>query len=328
MRAHRVVMALTPGMPIFEAAVPCMIFGVDRSHVVRPWYEFSIVGVGDGPVPLLPGFHFHQTASDSELPRADTLVIPACLDVHEAPPPELVDVVRSAHRRGTRILSICSGAFVLAAAGILDGRRATTHWLHADELARRYPAVTVDPTVLYIEDGNVITSAGTVAGIDACLHLVRLDHGAAVAAEVARRIVTPPHRDGGQAQYIRPATPNSGDGWFPLLLEWTVQQLHRPLTTADLAARGNVSVRTVERRFAETLGLSPLQWLLQQRVRRAQQLLETTDQPIARIATACGFGTPASLRAHFARVVGASPATYRRTFSTGGGTVGVLGRAD
>ncbi|MGK5683932.1 helix-turn-helix domain-containing protein [Actinoplanes sp. URMC 104] len=314
MVAHRVVMAISPGMPIFEAAVPSMIFGVDRSHVVTPWYDFSIVGVGDGPMPLLPGFHFEQTAPDSDLRRADTLVIPACLNVHDAPPPALVDIVRSAHRRGTRILSICSGAFVLAAAGVLDHRRATTHWLHADELARRYPAVEVDPRVLYVEDGTIITSAGTVAGIDACLHLVRLDHGSAVAAEVARRIVTPPHRDGGQAQYFRPALPAAGDGWLAPLLDWATRNLHRPLTTADLAARGNVSVRTLERRFAQVLGLSPLQWLLRQRVRRAQQLLETTDRPIAWIAARCGFGTAAGIRAHFARIVGVSPAAYRRAF--------------
>src|SRR5205823_9637286 len=234
MRAHRVVMAIAPDMPIFEAAVPCTVFGVDRSHVVSPWYQFSIVGIGAGPVPLTPGFHFRQTDTDADLQRADTLIVPACLNVHERPPAALIDVVRDAYRRGTRILSICSGAFVLAAAGILDGRRATTHWVHADELARRYPAVRVDPSVLYVEDGNVITSAGTVAGIDACLHLVRLDHGAAVAAEVARRIVAPPHRDGGQAQYFRPAAPAPEDGWLAPLLDWASEQLHRPLTTADL----------------------------------------------------------------------------------------------
>ncbi|MFD6101508.1 GlxA family transcriptional regulator [Nocardia salmonicida] len=314
MSSHRIVMVIAAGMPIFEAAVPCMVFGVDRSHVVSPWYEFSVVAVGDDPVPLLPAFRFDQATPSDDLERADTLVVPACLNVHDGPPPELVDVVRDAHRRGVRILSICSGAFVLAAAGILDGRRATTHWVHADELARRYPAVHVDASVLYVEDGNVITSAGTVAGIDACLHLVRSDHGAAAAAEVARRIVMPPHRDGGQAQYFRPVAPTSGDSWLAPLLDWASAELHRPLTTADLAAHARVSVRTIERRFADVLGLSPLQWLLQQRVRRAQQMLESTDQPVGRIAAACGFGTPSGLRAHFARVTGVSPTVYRRAF--------------
>ncbi|GIJ48765.1 AraC family transcriptional regulator [Virgisporangium aliadipatigenens] len=312
--AHRVVMVLSPGMPIFEAAVPSIIFGVDRSYLVSPWYTFSVVGIGAGAMPLSDGFSFTPPDPDADAAHADTLIVPACENVHAQQPPELLDVVRAAHARGARILSICSGAFVLAAAGILDGRRATTHWLHAPELAERHPAVKVDASVLYVEDDNVITSAGTVAGIDACLHLVRVDHGAAVAAEVARRIVTTPHRDGGQAQYVRPVASPVDDGWLAPLLDWASAQLHRPLTAADLAARANVSVRTVERRFATVLGMSPLQWLLQQRVRRAQQLLETTDRPIEWIATTCGFGTAASLRAHFARVVGLAPTAYRRGF--------------
>ncbi|MDH2424360.1 helix-turn-helix domain-containing protein [Sphaerisporangium sp. TRM90804] len=314
MRAHHVVMAVTDDMPIFEAAVPCQVFGVDRPHLADPWYRFSVVPVGDAPVRLSPGFTLSPVSRGWDLGSTDTLVVPACENVHDDPPAELVDLVREAYRRGIRILSICSGAFVLAAAGVLDGRRATTHWLHADELSRRYPAVRVDPSVLYVEDANVITSAGTVAGIDACLHVVRVDHGAAVAAELARRLVTPPHRDGGQAQYHRPASPPPRGDWLPALLDWAAEHLHLPLSTAALAAQANVSVRTVERRFAEALGMSPLRWLLQQRVRRAQQFLETSDRPIAWIATTCGFGGPASLRAHFARTVGVSPTTYRRTF--------------
>ncbi|MEV2271373.1 GlxA family transcriptional regulator [Nonomuraea africana] len=314
MRPHRVVMAVTDDMPIFEAAVPCQVFGVDRPHLADPWYQFSAVPVGTAPVRLSPGFTLAPARHGWDLASTDTLVVPACTNVHDDPPAELVDVVREAYRRGIRILSICSGAFVLAAAGVLDGRRATTHWLHAEELSRRYPAVRVDPSVLYVEDANVITSAGTVAGIDACLHVVRVDHGAAVAAELARRLVTPPHRDGGQAQYHRPTSPVVRDDWLATLLDWAGEHLHLPLSTADLAAQANVSVRTVERRFAEALGMSPLRWLLQQRVRRAQQFLETSDRPIGWIAATCGFGGPASLRAHFARIVGVSPTAYRRTF--------------
>ncbi|MFF4615066.1 helix-turn-helix domain-containing protein [Nonomuraea jabiensis] len=314
MRAHHVVMAVTDDMPIFEAAVPCQVFGVDRPHLADPWYRFSAVPIGDAPVRLSPGFTLAPVSGGWDLNSTDTLVIPACTNVHDDPPAELVDVVREAYGRGIRILSICSGAFVLAAAGVLDGRRATTHWLHAEELSRRYPAVRVDPSVLYVEDANVITSAGTVAGIDACLHVVRVDHGAAVAAELARRLVTPPHRDGGQAQYHRPASPVVRDDWLAALLDWATEHLHLPLSIADLATQANVSVRTVERRFAEALGMSPLRWLLQQRVRRAQQFLETSDRPIGWIADSCGFGGPASLRAHFARIVGVSPTTYRRTF--------------
>ncbi|CAM3506567.1 GlxA family transcriptional regulator [Kibdelosporangium persicum] len=313
MRAHSVVMAVTEDMPVFEAAVPCQVFGVDRPHLADPWYSFTVVPVGNRPVRLSPGFTVAPVSGGWDLGTTDTLVVPACTNVHDAPPAELVAVVREAYERGIRILSICSGAFILAAAGVLDGRRATTHWLHADELSRRYPAVRVDPSVLYVEDANVITSAGTVAGIDACLHVVRIDHGAAVAAELARRLVTPPHRDGGQAQY-RPAAPVVRDDWLAPLLDWADEHLHLPLTTADLAARANVSVRTVERRFAEALGMSPLRWLLQQRVRRAQQLLETSDRPVSWIADTCGFGGAAGLRAHFARIVGMSPTTYRRTF--------------
>ncbi|MFB9908856.1 helix-turn-helix domain-containing protein [Allokutzneria oryzae] len=314
MRPHSVVMAVVDDMPIFEAAVPCQVFGVDRPHLADPWYRFTVVPVGSAPVRLSPGFTLAPSRDGWDLEPMDTLVVPAYTSVHADPPEDLVDLVRRAHERGTRILSICSGAFVLAAAGVLDGRRATTHWLHAEELARRYPAVRVDPSVLYVEDANVITSAGTVAGIDACLHVVRVDHGAAVAAELARRLVTPPHRDGGQAQYHRPASPVVRDDWLAALLDWAGQRLHLPLSTSDLAGRANVSVRTLERRFAEVLGMSPLRWLVQQRVRRAQQFLETSDQPVDWIADSCGFGGPASLRAHFARIVGMSPTAYRRAF--------------
>lgn len=315
---HHVVLALSNQMPIFEAAVPCEVFGIDRSDLASPWYRFSIVGVGDEQVTLASRFQLTVGGNERQqrlaLASADTLIVPACANVHDNPPQALVEVVRAAYERGTRILSICSGAFVLAAAGVLDGRRATTHWMHAEELARRYPAVQLDPAVLYVEDRNVITSAGTAAGIDACLHLVRLDHGAAVAAELARRLVTPPHRDGGQTQYYRFAAPPVAEDWLAGLLEWIGEQLHRRLVTADLAAHANLSPRTLERRFAAALGMSPLQWLLHQRVRRAQQLLETTDLPIDWIATRCGFGSPASLRAHFSRLVTVSPSAYRRTF--------------
>lgn len=311
-------MVVSAGMPIFEAAVPCEVFGIDRPDLASPWYRFSVLGPGPGPgpVPMTAGFVLAESGNRDVLARADTLVIPACASIHEQPPQELVGIVRAAYQRGTRILSICSGAFVLAAAGVLDGKRATTHWMHAGELARRYPAVRVDPSVLYTDDNNVITSAGTAAGIDACLHAVRSDHGAAVAAELARRLVTPPHRDGGQAQYYRLPPATSSSDWLAPLLDWASSNLDKPLVTADLASRAQVSVRTLERRFATTLHISPLQWLLAQRVRQAQQLLETTDLPVDWIASRCGFGTTASLRAHFARTVGVPPIAYRRTFRT------------
>jgi AraC family transcriptional activator FtrA len=312
---HRVVLAVTDGMPIFEASVPCEVFGIDRPDLASPWYSFSVVGLGDAPLSLGPGFWLSPTGDVGALARADTLVVPACASVHDDPPAPLVDAVRAAHDRGARLVSICSGAFILAAAGILDGRRATTHWMHAAELTRRYPTIRVDPNVLYVDDGDVITSAGTAAGIDACLHVVRVDHGAAVAAELARRLVTPPHREGGQAQYTRSPTPVHDD-WLAPLLDWANARLDAPLTIADLATQADVSIRTLERRFTHTFGAPPLHWLLRQRVRRAQELLETTNRPVEAVATSCGFGTAASMRAHFKRHTGVSPAAYRRTFQT------------
>lgn len=307
------VLAVASGMPIFEASVPCEVFGIDRPDLASPWYRFSVVGVGEEPVRIGPSFHLTPTADTDALARADTVVVPACANVHDEQPAPLVDAVRAAHERGARLVSICSGAFVLAAAGVLDGRRVTTHWMHAAELERRFPAVRVDADVLYVDDGDIITSAGTAAGIDACLHVVRVDHGAAVAAELARRLVTPPHRQGGQAQYTRgPAVVE--DGWLAPLLEWVDARLGSPLTVAELAARAGVSARTLERRFTATFGRSPLHWLVQQRVRRAQALLETTDQPVEAVATSCGFGTATNMRAHFKRHAGVSPAAYRRTF--------------
>lgn len=307
------MLAVSNGMPIFEASVPCEVFGIDRPDIASPWYHFSVVGLDDGPVRIGPGFHLAPVDGADELARADTVIVPACANVHEAQPPELVDAVRAAHERGARLVSICSGAFVLAAAGVLDGRLATTHWMHAAELARRFPAVRVDPDVLYVDHGDVITSAGTAAGIDTCLHVVRVDHGAAAAAELARRLVTPPHRQGGQAQYVRaPAVVD--DGWLAPLLEWVDAGLESPLTVTELAARAGVSARTLERRFTSTFGTPPLHWLIQQRVRRAQELLETTDKPVETVATSCGFGTAVTIRAHFERHTGVSPAAYRRTF--------------
>lgn len=312
-------MAVSDGMPILEAAVPCEVFGIDRSDLASPWYRFSVVGLGSDSIRFASWFRLATEDSRADLDRADTVIVPACGQLYQAQPPELVGAVRAAYDRGARIMSVCSGAFVLAAAGILDGRRATTHWMHARKLAQRYPEVNVDPAVLYVEDDNVITSAGTAAAIDACLHMVRVDHGAGVAAEVARRLVSPPHRQGGQAQYSQPEQPPDDD-WLAPLLDWTSEHLYDSLVTADLAARAHVSVRTLERRFARALGTSPLQWLLQLRIRRAQQLLETTGQPVDWIAAACGFGTPASMRAHFAKSLGVPPGAYRATFRTSSDT--------
>lgn len=246
--------------------------------------------------------------------EAHTLVVPAA----HAPDPEVVATVREAHRRGIRIASICTGAFVLAEAGLLDGRSAATHWVHAAELARRFPAVDVRTEVLYLDEGDLLTSAGVTAGLDLCLHLVRKDFGSAVAANVARRLVMAPHRDGGQAQYLTaPAVVNEGS--LEPVMRWMHEHLTEPLTLASIAEHAAMSTRTLSRQFRAQTGSTPLQWLIRLRVHRAQELLETTDLAIDQIATACGFGSPVLLRQHFAKTLTTTPTAYRRTFATAGG---------
>jgi AraC family transcriptional activator FtrA len=245
---------------------------------------------------------------------ADTVIVPGWADVDVEPSAGLVDAVRAAHEAGARVASLCTGAFVLAAAGLLDGRRATTHWAHTEVLADRYPLVTVDPDVLYVDNGSVLTSAGKAAALDLCLHLVRLDHGSAVANAVARRLVVPPHRAGGQAQFVAAPVPARDDHPLAALLPWIVERLDQPLTVEDLARRARMSSRHLGRHFRAATGTTPLQWLLTQRIRRAQELLETTDDSIDAIASATGMGTATTLRRHFNRTVGVPPDTYRRTF--------------
>jgi transcriptional regulator GlxA family with amidase domain len=228
----------------------------------------------------------------------------------------VVEALRAAHERGARLLSVCSGAFLLAEAGLLDGRRATTHWMYTDLLASRYPAIDVDPDVLYVDGGDgIYTSAGTAAGIDLCLHIVRLDHGAEVANAVARRMVVPAHRDGGQSQFVAAPVPaDAGDDNLAPILDWAVAHLDEPLTVEDLARRALMSPRTFARRFRAATGTTPLQWLLRQRISHAQQLLEVTELPVELVATQCGFGSATALRIHFRRLTGTTPVLYRRTF--------------
>jgi transcriptional regulator GlxA family with amidase domain len=242
------------------------------------------------------------------------VLIPGVSRTAEPWPDELLDVLREAHLRGARITSICSGAFVLAAAGLLDRRRATTHWACAKELAERYPALRVDPSVLYIDDGDVLTSAGVAAGLDLCLHLVRTDHGATVAANAARRVVMPAQRDGGQAQFIVYEEPQEGSGTLEPVMHWMRENLNHPLDLADIANRASMSPRTLNRRFKAQTGTTPIQWLIRQRLIRARTLLETTTLPVEDIAGRSGFGSAIALRQHFARALSTSPQAYRRTF--------------
>ncbi|SBT43390.1 helix-turn-helix domain-containing protein [Micromonospora auratinigra] len=306
-----VALAATAGMLHFELAMACEVFVRDPSGLADPWYDVVVCGpgpVGIGPFRLVPG------AGLDRLADADTVIVPAVEDIDADPSPELVDAVRAAHRAGARLVSLCTGAFVLAAAGVLDGLRATTHWAHTAALAARHPRVTVDPDVLYVDNGSVLTSAGKAAAIDLCLHLIRRDHGSTVANAVARRLVVPPHRAGGQAQFVTTPVPARTDHPLADLLPWAMARLDRPLTVTALARRANLSTRQLTRHFTAVTGTTPLQWLSTQRIRRAQELLENSGDSIDVIAGAAGMGSAATLRRHFHRTVGVTPDAYRRTF--------------
>jgi transcriptional regulator GlxA family with amidase domain len=306
-----VALAVTDGTPLYELAAACEVFGTDRG-LADPWYDFRICGPDGARVGgwLTAGLRHGLDA----LADADTVIVPSCRDPAEPPPPELVDAVRAAHRAGARIASLCTGAFALAEAGLLDGRRATTHWAHVALLRERYPAVRVDADVLYLDEGGVLTSAGKAAGMDLCLHLVRTDHGTAVANALARTLVVPPHRAGGQAQFIPAAVGHGRDHVLAGLLPWALERIEHPLTVRDLARQAGMSSRNLARHFHAVTGTPPLRWLLTQRVRRAQELLETSDLSVEQIASRTGMGTATTLRRHFGEQLGVPPETYRRTF--------------
>ncbi|WP_327070878.1 helix-turn-helix domain-containing protein [Kitasatospora sp. NBC_01250] len=306
-----VALAVTDGMLHFELALACEVFGANPIGLADPWYRLSLCGPG---AVRAGRFRLEPDRGLDGLADADTVIVPGWADVDQDPPADLVDAVRTAHRAGARVASLCTGAFVLAAAGLLDGRSATTHWAHTRALAARHPRVTVDPDVLYVDNGSVLTSAGKAAAMDLCLHLVRLDHGSSVANTLARRLVVPPHRDGGQAQFVTTPVPAPDNHPLADLLPWAVERLDQPLTVQDLARRANMSSRNLGRHFRTVTGTTPLQWLLVQRIRHAQELLETTDDSIEAVATATGMGTATTLRRHFNRTVGVPPDTYRRTF--------------
>lgn len=308
---------LTDAISGFELSVACEVFGLQRPELHDPWYDFFVVAVHDDlPVVTVGGLRLDTPYRIADLRRADTIIVPAW-SPSWVPSPQLLDALRAAHRRGARLLSFCSGAFLLAEAGLLDGRRATTHWMYAPLLAERFPALKVDPSVLYVDEGEVLTSAGTAAAIDLCLHVVRQDLGAEVANGVARRMVVPPQRDGGQSQFVEtPVAADAGEDPLVTTLDWAVGHLDEPLTVTVLARRAAMSPRTFARRFVAATGTTPLQWLLRQRVLFAQRLLETTDEPVELVAARCGFGSAAVLRTHFQRHIGTSPMSYRRTFRT------------
>ncbi|MFD9405879.1 helix-turn-helix domain-containing protein [Streptomyces sp. NPDC059989] len=295
----------------FELAVAYEIFGNPPGEATQGWYDVLLCGPGPakvGPFMVEPDHGLERLA------EADTVIVPACADIDDPPPPEVIEAVRAAHAAGARVASLCTGAFVLGAAGLLDGRRATTHWAHAAELSARHPLAVVDPDVLYTDNGSVLTAAGKAAAVDLCLHLIHLDHGATVANSVARRLVMPPHRPGGQAQFVTTPVQVTGDHTLSQLLAWVRERLDQPLTVTDMARKANTSPRHLGRQFRSVTGQTPLQWLLTQRVRRAQELLEATDEGIEAVARATGMGTATTLRRQFKRIVGVPPDSYRRSF--------------
>ncbi|ARF56503.1 GlxA family transcriptional regulator [Streptomyces gilvosporeus] len=320
-RRHRVAVLVRDGMLPIEVGIVHRIFGEARSADGAPLYELVTCALVPGEVQTDTDFTVNVPHGVEVLETADTVVVPASgVDYRlSAEPaegrlsPAMADALGRI-RPGTRIASICTGAFVLAAAGLLDGRRATTHWRSVDDFRRMFPGVRLDADVLYTDEGEVLTAAGVASGVDLCLHMVRCDHGAAVANDVARRTVVPPHREGGQAQYVRRPVPEPQVSSTGAARAWALEHLDRPLTLRELAVREAMSVRTFTRRFREEVGMSPVQWLTQQRVERARQLLEETDLSVDRIATEAGFGTAASLRQHLHAALGVSPRAYRSTF--------------
>ncbi|MBK3628613.1 helix-turn-helix domain-containing protein [Streptomyces sp. MBT49] len=311
-RTHRVVVLALDGVYPFELGIPSRIFGAADGH-----YEILTCTVDGRPVHTNADFTIGAQHGPQVLATADTVVVaPVAPDRIPAQLSEAVAAALALIRPGTRIVSICTAAFVLAAAGLLDGRRATTHWQVAEAFRRMYPRVDLDPDVLFVDDGRVLTSAGAASGVDVCLHLVRKDHGSELANKVARRCVVPPFRDGGQAQYIEQPVPESGAASTAATRAWALERLDEPLALADLAAHARMSPRTFARRFQGEVGLSPGRWLIQQRVVHARHLLEASDLSVDQIAGRVGFATGASLRQHLHAAIGVSPQAYRRTFQT------------
>ncbi|MCL6671730.1 GlxA family transcriptional regulator [Streptomyces panaciradicis] len=314
-RVERVVVLALDGVYPFELGIPSRIFGAADGR-----YEVLTCSVDGRPVRSCADFTIGVEHGPEILATADTVVVASMTPSHIPAelPPEVSDALARI-RPDARIVSICTAAFVLAAAGLLDGRKATTHWQVTDAFRRRYPHVDLDPDVLFVADGRILTSAGAASGVDVCLHIVRTDHGSELANAVARRCVVPPFRDGGQAQYIEQPVPENADAGTAATRAWALQRLGEPLTLSDLAGHARMSLRTFARRFNDEVGMSPGRWIVQQRVARARHLLESSDLSVDQIAGHVGFATGASLRQHLHAAIGVSPQTYRRTFRAAAG---------
>ena len=314
---HRRVVALAyDRLCTFEFGIVVEVFALPRPELSVEWYKFSVCSIEPGPLRAMGGLILQSQAGLRALRQAGTIVIPGWRNADEPPPEALIRELRLAYANGARLVSICSGVFVLAATGLLDGKRATTHWRYVSRLTSRFPGVQVQPDVLYVDEGRILTSAGSAAGIDLCLHIVRRDYGAEIANVVARRLVVPPHREGGQAQYAPHPIRAESEGGLAPVLDWAQEHLDRRLTVEELAGKALMSTRTFARRFRQETGTTPHQWLIQQRLLHAQRMLETTSDSVEKIAEVAGFGTAATLRQHFARRRTTTPMAYRRRFST------------
>ncbi|ESQ78246.1 transcriptional regulator FtrA [Asticcacaulis sp. YBE204] len=302
------------GMPLFEFSIAVELFGLERPEMGPNWYRFRVVSLDDGPCRTTAGLSVTADAPRAWLETAGTIIIPGW-PMDKPIPDTLIDLMQRAHDRGARIVTICSGAFVLAAAGLLKGRKATTHWKYVDYVTETYPDIELVPDVLYIDEGQILTSAGSAAGIDLCLHLIRRDFGPEAANKVARRLVVPPHRDGGQAQYIPKSVPIEYErNRLGPLLDYLRENVECPHTVAQLARRAGMSERTFLRRFEEATGTTPAKWLMQVRLQIARDMLEATPEPIDSIALTCGFGSAANFRHHFRENLSTTPTAYRQTF--------------
>jgi len=318
-RKEIVAVLLFSGGPIFESSIPLSVFGIDRQDAGVPRYRLLVCAGEEGPLRTTGGLELTAPNGLEAISRAGTVVVPAWRSITSPPPEEALDALRRAHEEGARVVGLGTGVFVLAAAGLLDGRPATTHWMYAPTLAKRYPSVHVDPRELFVDDGDMLTSAGTAAGIDLCLHIVRTDHGNDAAGALARRLVVPPRWTGGQERYLDRSLPDEiGADPLAKVVTWALEHLHEQIDVEALAARAYLSRRTFDRRFRALTGSAPLQWLITQRVLQAQRLLETSEYSVDEIAERCGFRTQTALRGQFRRQVGLSPAAYREAYRARG----------
>jgi AraC family transcriptional activator FtrA len=315
MKRHLVAALAYEGLCTFEFGCTVELFALQRPELGLRWYDFEVCASEKGAVSAMGGISISVPHSLRALDRADTIVIPGWRDAHEEPPASLIARVHRAFARGARLCSICSGVFVLAAAGVLDGKRAATHWRYADLLAQKYPRIQVEPDALYVDEGQVLTSAGSAAGLDMLIHLVRKDFGAKVANQVARRLVIPPHRPGGQSQFVARPVPKDERGRLAVLQQWLRRHLDEKHSVATMAARACMSPRTLQREFKAAAGESAFAWLLRERIEYARELLEEHTIPLRGIAERVGIGSPESLRHHFRKQVGTSPSQYRARFT-------------